>query len=243
MGQTFTRLVIAALALALLPIGCRADTPSFDDATAEEILAAAEAAMAKVGSFACATETTYGSGDSWDTITIESQFRDGQNYRKSMSVHIPGVPFVGPSEFAMVRGKVYLVEPEGGITSAEVSTTPTYSLPDDVTGLERLDDETLDAMRVYHLRGDQAIRHRGSTPNSRSLPRRRNTPAGPLRDQGHCLYRRCGPDYRGTLHIHLQPLRGGFRHRSSRPNAHTQTRPHANAAITTKCSPGPDLVS
>jgi len=109
--------------------------------------------MAEVGSFASATETTYGSGDRWDTITIESRLRDGQNFRRSMSVHIPGVPFAGASEFALVRGEAYLTEPEGGITSAEVSTPPTYNLPDDMTGLERLGDETVDDMRVYRLRG------------------------------------------------------------------------------------------
>ena len=128
--------------------------PSFDDASAEEMFAAAAEAMAKVGSFACALETTFGElGGEWDTITIESEFRDAQNYRRSMSVHIPSVPFAGPSEFALVRGKAYRAEPEGAISSAEISALPTYNLPADVTGLERLAGETLEGLRVYHLRG------------------------------------------------------------------------------------------
>lgn len=148
-------LAIAALAVSLIPIACRADAPSYDDAGAEEVLAAAEAAMAEVDSFAHAMEFSYGTGDrqGWDTIQIASEFQDAQNYRKRMSVRIPGTPSPGPSDFALVDGESYLSEPEGAIRNNLLTAPPTYNPPHDMAGIERVDDEMLDGVRVYRLRG------------------------------------------------------------------------------------------
>ena len=148
-------LVAATLALVLLPLGCRADTPSYDNATAEEILAAAEEAMAEVGSFVSVLETTYGFANQqeWDTIEIESEFRDTQNYRKRMSVRTPGAPLSGPSEFALVGGEVYLSGPEDAIRGNALTALPVYGPLPELANLERLDDETLEDIRAYRLRG------------------------------------------------------------------------------------------
>ena len=146
MQKTLTCLVITALALALLLIGCRADTPSYDDASAEEIFAAAEEAMADVGSFVSVHEWTLGD----ETTTIETELQDGQNYRRVLTVSDEGDPHprLGPSEVAVVEGQRFAPGPYQGSGSP-----PAYRLPHDLFDLKRLDDATLDGTRVYHLRG------------------------------------------------------------------------------------------
>ncbi len=114
---------VAALAIAVFAAACRADTLPFDDASAGEILAATEEAMAKVESFAVVYV-----GTSWSlgiTVTVESELQDEQNYRNIKNASRAGVPFV-TQEAVVVDGEVYLNGPED-IPGADYP--PTYSLP------------------------------------------------------------------------------------------------------------------
>lgn len=139
-------LVAVTLAVALLAVACRAGAPSYDDATAEKIFAAAEEAMRRVGSFASLHEWTIGT----ETVTRKNELQDEQNYRSTLTVSDEGAPHprMGPWEVAVVDGERFAPQAYKGSGSP-----PTYTLPDDLYDLERLDDATLDDTRVYHLRG------------------------------------------------------------------------------------------
>ena len=139
-------LAAAALVVALLAAACRADTPSYDDATAEEIFAAAGAAMAEVGSFASVHEWIMGG----QTITTESELMDAQNYRRTLTISYEGAPHiaVGPFDVVVVHGERFAPEDYTGLGSP-----PRYNLSDDLYALERLNDATLDDIPVYHLQG------------------------------------------------------------------------------------------
>ena len=142
-------LATAGLAVALLTVACRADTPSYDDANAEEIFAAAEAAMAGVGSFASVHQWVMGD----QTVTRKTELQDEQNYRRTLTMSYEEAPdvstvYFGPFSVVVVDGERFALEGYQGLESP-----PRYLLPDDLYDLERLDDAMLDGTRVHHLRG------------------------------------------------------------------------------------------
>ena len=154
MQKTSAVLLVAALAVVLLTAACRAGAPSYDDASAEEIFAAAEAAVGKVDSFAYVHEWTWGGTE---MVTTTNELQDERNYRKTRSAYSRGVLIVGPSEVAVVDGETFW-------NSADTwsDSPPTYALPANLSNLQRLGDETPDGARVYHLQGTQP----SSTPAS-----------------------------------------------------------------------------